>query len=148
MSPTFQPLLPSELEDALDLMQRLYAHFGAPFDRERARRATRALLAHPEHGGVWLIQMASSTVGYVVLTLGFSLEFEGLFGLLDELYLTEPWREKGIGTKAVEFAEDRCRARGARALRLEVDHANPGAKQLYARHGFEVHHRDLMTKWL
>jgi len=138
----------SGLEAALDLMDRLYAHFGTHHDRERARRATEVLLKHPEHGGIWLIQVKASTVGYLVLTLGFSLEFEGSYGLLDELYLKEPWRGKGIGTKALEFAEEWCRKRGVKALRLEVDQSNEGARQLYVRLGFEVHRRDLMTKWL
>jgi len=68
--------------------------------------------------------------------------------LLDEFFVDSAWRSQGIGTQALAFAEEWCRSRGLRALRLEVGHENPRALGLYQRTGFEVHDRHLMTKWL
>jgi ribosomal protein S18 acetylase RimI-like enzyme len=137
-----------QLDLALNLMARLYAEDSGAFNRERARRASQYLLEHPEYGAIWLIQVGGQTIGYVVLTLGYSLEFDGQFGLLDELYIEGPWRGQGIGTEALAFVERECRARGLAAVRLEVAHRNTGALQLYRRAGFETHDRHLMTKWL
>jgi ribosomal protein S18 acetylase RimI-like enzyme len=144
----FRPAQAGELEELLRWMAELYAHDTIPWDGERARVAAAALLASPEHGGIWFIVADEQVAGYFVLTIGFSLEFAGRYGLLDEFYLAEKWRGLGIGTQALEFAADRCRADGLSALRLEVGHDNPGALRLYQRAGFALHGRHLMTKWL
>ena len=129
-------------------MEQLYAHHGLRLDQDRARRAIDGLFAEPQHGGVWLIDADATAVGYLVLTIGYSLEFHGRFGLLDEISVDEAWRGKGIGSQALEFAAEWCRSRGLRALRLEVSHGNTHALRLYERTGFEVHDRHLMTRWL
>jgi ribosomal protein S18 acetylase RimI-like enzyme len=54
----------------------------------------------------------------------------------------------GLGKQALEFADAQCRARGWRALRLEVGQKNERAQNLYARSGFHMHDRFLMTKWM
>jgi ribosomal protein S18 acetylase RimI-like enzyme len=54
----------------------------------------------------------------------------------------------GLGALALAFADEQCRARGWQALRLEVGQNNQRAQNLYARSGFEMHDRFLMTKWM
>ncbi|MBI3969413.1 MAG: GNAT family N-acetyltransferase [Chloroflexi bacterium] len=44
--------------------------------------------------------------------------------------------------------EQACREIGARALRLEVELPNEGARRLYRRLGFVAHDRRTMTKRL
>jgi ribosomal protein S18 acetylase RimI-like enzyme len=83
-----------------------------------------------------------------VVLLGYSLEFGGRFGLLDELFVKENCRGMGLGALALAFADEQCRARGWQALRLEVGQNNQRAQNLYARSGFEMHDRFLMTKWM
>jgi diamine N-acetyltransferase len=148
MKPEFIALTAAALHQALDLMGRLYSEAGATPHRERARRATEELMANPELGGVWLIEMEAETAGYLCVTVCYSLEFAGRFALLDELYLKEAWRGKAIGRQAIVFAEEWSRIRGLAAIRLEVAHANLRALELYRRQGFKAHERHLMTKWL
>jgi GNAT superfamily N-acetyltransferase len=130
------------------MMAQLYAHGSSAFDITRARRATEALLTEPGVGGVWTIHLDGALAGYIVLLLGYSLEFGGRFGLLDELFVAENFRGMGLGKQAVAFAGDECRARGWQALRLEVGQQNLPAQSLYRGSGFEMHDRFLMTKWL
>jgi GNAT superfamily N-acetyltransferase len=144
----FVAVTPPTLETALELMNRLYTGAGGSHDRPRALRAAEWLFSHPGDGGLWLMEVGRETAGYLVVTACFSLEFGGRFGLLDELYFDEHWRGKGLGARAIAFAEDWCRAHGMDALRLEVAHNNEQALRLYQRAGFVTHHRDLMTKWL
>ena len=105
-------------------------------------------MANPELGGVWLIRVNDELAGYLCVTLCYSLEFDGRFALLDELYLKEAWRGKGIGAQAIAYAQAWSRARGFAAIRLEVARANLRALELYRRQGFVAHDRHLMTKWL
>jgi diamine N-acetyltransferase len=158
MKAEFSALTAGTLEHALRMMGRLYSEAGAAHDRERARRAAEGLMANPELGGVWLIhvigeqvhgeQVDGEPVGYLCVTLCYSLEFDGRFALLDELYLEEAWRGRGIGAQAIAFATEWSRARGLAAIRLEVAHTNSRALGLYRREGFKAHDRHLMTKWL
>jgi GNAT superfamily N-acetyltransferase len=134
------------------MMAQLYAQGGAPFDAARARRATETLLTEPEFGGAWTISLDGALddalAGYLVVLLGYSLEFGGRFGLLDELFVAESHRRRGLGIEALEFAGRECRARGWQALRLEVGQKNDRAISLYRRSGFQMHDRFLMTKWI
>jgi len=143
----FLPLTAGGVDRALGMMAQLYAA-SLRFDPVRARAATQRLMADPAAGAIWLIEAGGQICGYLVLTVGYSLEFDGRYGLLDELFVEEPFRSRGIGTHALEFAEEWCLARRLKALRLEVARHNPRAQALYQRAGFETHHRDLMTKWL
>ena len=145
---TFHPLTAPDIDRTLDMMAKLYASGTDPFDPARARRATEKLLAEPEFGGVWMIDMDGAPAGYVVLLLGYSLEFGGRFGLLDELFVEPSYRGSGIGADALAFAGQQCRARGWQALRLEVAQENQRAISLYRRSGFQMHDRFLMTKWM
>jgi GNAT superfamily N-acetyltransferase len=144
----FLPLSPGDVDRVVAMMAQLYAQGGDPFDAARARRATETLLTEPEFGGVWLIDLDGALAGYLVVVLGYSLEFGGRFGLLDELFVAESHRSRGLGAEALAFAVEQCRTRGWQALRLEVGQKNHRAIALYSRSGFRMHDRYLMTKWV
>ncbi len=86
-------------------------------------------------------------IGYLVLTIGYSLERGGRDAFIDELYVRPQWRGLGLGTLAVATAEVAARRLGVRAVHLEVDTTNERARRLYERIGFAVRQRyHLMTK--
>ena len=130
------------------MMSRLYGQDGLPFDAARSRATVEWLLAHPDSGRIWTIEPEGALAGYMVVTVCASLEFHGRFALLDELYLEEPWRGRGLGAQAIEFAAQWARGRGMAAVRLETAHDNLRAQSLYRKCGFILHDRYLMTKWL
>lgn len=146
--PHFQAVTKGAADQLLALMRRLYAHGSMPWRQADARRAVRELLAHKRLGGAWFITVSGEVIGYFVLTLAFSLEFGGAFALLDELYVHELWRERGIGRKALRFVEQQARAMGARAVRLEAGYDNERAVTFYERSGLQREKRYLMTKRL
>lgn len=129
-------------------MRELYEHEGIPFDREVAAEALGTLLSTPILGEVRLMLEDGEIVGYFALTLGFSLEFHGRYGMLDEMYIRDEYRGRGLGREALQGVEEMCRAHGIKALRLEVEESNLHAQSLYRSSGFESHDRHLMTKWL
>lgn len=143
----FLPLTAAGVDRALGMMAEMYSG-NMKYEPAQARAAIEWLIENDACGAAWFIEAAGQIAGYLVLTIGYSLEFHGRYGLLDELFVEESFRGQGIGTQALAFAEQVCRLRGLRALRLEVGHANPGAQALYGRTGFQTHDRNLMTKWL
>ena len=60
-------------------------------------------------------------IGYLVLTIGYSLERGGRDAFIDELYVRAERRGRGLGALAVATAEAAARRLGVRAVHLEVD---------------------------
>jgi GNAT superfamily N-acetyltransferase len=145
---TFLALAPGQARRVLGFMGGLYAEAPVPYDLERAGRTCEWLLANPDLGGIWLIQFEGCDAGYLIVTLCVSIEFRGRFALLDELYVEESFRGRGIGKDAVEFASSWARARGLGAIRLETAEDNLRAQSLYRKCGYLLEERHLMTKWL
>jgi ribosomal protein S18 acetylase RimI-like enzyme len=136
---------PSDSAGVLDLMGQLYDTEHMAFDSSRALAALHGLLDHPERGSVFLVRQNGVTVGYTVITRGYSLEFGGVFALLDELFVVPAARGAGLGGVLLRAAIEDCRAAGIPTLRLEVERTNDRAQALYRRFGFTRHSRDLMS---
>jgi ribosomal protein S18 acetylase RimI-like enzyme len=129
-------------------MREFYAQQQMRFDEPAASRAVASALNDPSLAQVYLIFRGQELAGYFALTFCFSLEFHGRFGLLDELYLREPYRRQKLGNAVVAFAEEQCKKANLKALRLEVGRENQPAQSLYRTAGFKEDERNLMTKWL
>jgi GNAT superfamily N-acetyltransferase len=140
-----RPAIPSDAEPLLPLIREYYAEDSYPFDEAASRAALLGLLEHPERGRAWLALREGRVVGYVVLTLGWSLEYRGLDAFVDELYVVPAERGRGVGRRALEALLEECRVLGVKALHLEVEKHKPEARALYRRVGFEDHERTLMT---
>jgi len=143
---TFRSALPPDLPRLLDLQNEFYSGEGYPFDFMTKERAMRELMESPALGRIAMIQWDDSIVGFLALTFGFSLEFGGRDAFVDELYVTGRARGKGLGTAALQEAEQICRREGIHALHLEVEFENIPARELYARIGYKEHSRFLMTR--
>ncbi len=148
MNLNFTPATPADLELLVGFMRVFYELEHIRFDEPVARAALTELLTDERLGRVWLIAAAGEPAGYIVLTYGFSLEYHGRDALLDELFIVERWRGRGIGRHALEFLTGFCRAEGLRAVHLAVDHMNEHAAHVYRQFGFKSQERHLMTKWL
>ena len=144
----FRPATAEDVEILVSLCRELNEHDGTPFHEDRHRPAIAELIAHPEWGRIFLIETGGEVAGYVVLALGFSLEFGGRDAFLDELFVRAPFRKRGIGTEAMDYVSSIAQSFGVRALHLEVERANISAQEFYRKHGFKDHNRYLMTKWL
>jgi ribosomal protein S18 acetylase RimI-like enzyme len=131
-----------------ELMREFYAHEGLVFDEERTLGAFRALAADPNLGRVWIFRVGGEAVGYVAVTVCFSLEFAGRYALVDELFVREAHRGRGIGARALEVAAEAFRELDVSALRLEVDIDNTRVMAFYRRLGFALQERYMMSRWI
>jgi GNAT superfamily N-acetyltransferase len=129
-------------------MRGLYEGASPPYDLDRAMETCEWLLGQPDLGGIWVIQSDGVDVGYLIVTVCISIEFRGTFALLDELYVDEAFRGRGLGNVAVVFAKAWARSRGVQAIRLETAQDNLRAQWLYRKCEFTLDQRHLMTHWL
>jgi diamine N-acetyltransferase len=146
--PALRPAAPADVEPLLPLVEAFHAEDGYPFLEEETRINLRRLLSDPQLGRLWVFEEAGALVGYLVLGLGFSLEFRGRDAFVDELYVVPSHRGRGLGKQALAAAEAACRELGVRALHLEVERDNEEALGLYLKAGFVDNDRYLMTKWI
>ena len=142
----FQPAAIPELELLVTFMHRFYESDRYPFDERIAIAALERILTDITLGRVWVITEEENPVGYIVLTLGYSLEYGGRDAFIDEFYIEASHRGRGIGTQAMKFVEEACREMGVNVLHLEVERGNKAGQGLYRKGGFEDHDRYLMTK--
>jgi GNAT superfamily N-acetyltransferase len=119
----------------LALMCEFYAESGYELDRAVAERAFAAILSDDRLGYVWLIDDENKTVGYIVLTLRFAMEYGGLIGCLDDLFVVPQSRNKGLSTAALIQVRDFCKTGGIRAITVEVGFSNGPAQAVYRRVG-------------
>lgn len=135
MAPVTRPATQSDIPQLVELMHEFHAESGFALDRDWAARAFAYLLAHPEHGGAWLIEQDGMPVGHVVFSLRFTMEFGGLSGHIDDLFVRPGSRRRGAGTAAMDALLSECRRRGCRSLHVEVGADNHPALALYRRYG-------------
>ena len=147
MDVTLRKAADGDLEPLVELMRRYYAHDGHAFDADRARSAMKALLEAPGLGRVWVLEDGGTAIGYLALTLGYSLEIGGRDAFIDELFLQEEYRGRGHGTRILEAVIAEAEELGVQAVHLEVTRGNEAAA-LYARLGFEARPHRLMTRRL
>jgi len=118
------------------------------FDADAAGRAVVTLVTNSSLGQVWLVCVGEKVVGYLALTFGYSLEYGGRDAYVDELFIAPAHRRRGLGNRALAFAELVSSALGIRAIHLEVKRGNESARRLYTSVGFEDLGRRFLTKRL
>ena len=148
MEPIFKLVDHADVDILLDLAREYYAFDGHTYDREIVRAALEGLMRKPAFGRIWLICDGALPIGYVILTIGYSIEYHGHDAFVDELYLRESHRGRGWGRAALTFVEQVCRELDVRALHLEVERENIAAHAVYRKFGFEDQDRFLLNKWI
>jgi GNAT superfamily N-acetyltransferase len=146
--PDFTLVQLPDTSELLQFMRRFYEVDHIDFREAVARSAIEKMLADESKGRIWWIQEGEERIGYVAITFCFSLEFGGPSAVVDELYLEESHRGRGIGFEALRFVERFCAPRGILALHLEVDRGNLHAQALYQKAGYHDRSNYLLTKWL
>jgi GNAT superfamily N-acetyltransferase len=127
------------------MMDEFYAESGYRLDHQRATEAFTTLLADDRLGFVWFIQPDGQDVGYVVLTLGYSMEYGGPTAFVDDLFVRSPFRRAGFATAALTEMRAFCAQRGIRAIHVETGGDNAAAQAAYQRIGFMHTDRQLLT---
>ena len=82
--------------DLLRLIRAYYRFDGIRFRPASVEKALRRLLQSRALGCVWLMLDNDKAIGYVVLTYNFDLEFDGLEGLVTDLFVIEKYRGRGL----------------------------------------------------
>ena len=125
----------SDIPSLVALMHDFYAESSFPLDREWAARAFADLMADPSRGAAWIIERDGSPIGHAVLSVRFAMEFGGLSGYIDDIYVRPEHRRQGAASVGLDALVAECRRRGCRSVHVEVAPDNHAAIALYRRFG-------------
>ena len=139
-----KPLAHNDIEITLQMMKDFYAIDNYPIDLEVSKKLITDFINQPQLGKGWIIIHEGKTVGYCMLTFVFSFEYKGLIAFLDELYLSEAARGKGIGKVALSFIKSESHKLSLKLIYLEVENHNENAQKLYLASDFTIHSRKIM----
>lgn len=91
-------------------------------------------LSGTPYGDACIFEADGAVLGYGVLAYTHSQEAGGRVVWIEEIYVKEEYRGRGLGSEFLEFVKESI---PARRYRLETEPENARAAELYRRHGFE-----------
>ena len=137
---------PEDAPRLLPLVVAFHDERGNAISDERRESGILPLLQGTPHGAAYLIGPRQAPVGYIVLSFGWSVEFGGIDGFLDEFYIRPGVRGRGMGGEALAALLHSLKPTEVKAIHLEVDRESPVA-QLYERLGFAPRLRYGLMTW-
>ncbi len=136
MSAALHLAKPADLPRLQSLVAVFHAQEGITQSDEDRAAALTPLLEGTPHGAAYLIGPKNGPVGYLVVSFGYSVEMGGVIGFIDEFYIRENVRGRGMGGEVLRTLMPALSDYGVKALHLEVKRDNEGASRLYTRLGF------------
>jgi GNAT superfamily N-acetyltransferase len=132
-----RPARPEEVSELLPLM-RAYCDFyeSSPTDEGLVEMAG-TLIADPEQGALFIARAGGRAVGYATLGWMWSMLRGARMGYLEDLFVAEEARGKGVADALIEMCADRCRERGMPSLGWLTAPDNHRAQAVYNRIGGE-----------
>ena len=135
---------PEHIEAVTRLVADFHAEEGIAQEDAARRAALMPLLEGSPLGAVYLAGVMRAPVGYVVVSFGWSIEFGGLIGVIDEFYIRPSVRGRGIGTEILATLPKALGRAGILSLHLDVARDRQQVRRLYEKAGFVPREGDLM----
>jgi ribosomal protein S18 acetylase RimI-like enzyme len=133
MSAALHLAKPEDLDRLLPLVSAFHDEEGLQSTNEQRANALIPLLEGSPHGAVYMIGPSRGPIGYIVVTFGWSIEFGGLDGFIDEIYIRSGVRGRGVGSEVIASLVAMLKSVDMKALHLEVDPAKESALRFYKR---------------
>lgn len=128
---------PADAGALLPLLQAYWTFEGtAGFEAKTLQRRLSEFLSNRTYGLAWVAQDEGRLIGYLLAAFVFSFEYGGRMAELDEFFVDEANRGRGIGRRMLETARQALQREGCAALQLQVADANRQAQSFYSSFGF------------
>ena len=136
--PEFRLLDDGEMTELQRMVLALYREDppGQRMSPRKIRETVTELSTHPEKGAITIMHVDDAIVGYSMIIYYWSNEYGGNIGLIDELYVKPPWRNKGIGSAYLKYLA-KTKGMNLKGIHVETTPANQRALAFYLRHGFK-----------
>ncbi|PFA68301.1 GNAT family N-acetyltransferase [Bacillus sp. AFS015802] len=139
----------SDLEGLVDLFDCYRMFYHQASDKPGARKYLEDRLSHDE-SVIFVAVHHDEYVGFTQLYPSFSSVYMERIWKLNDLYVSSPARNRGVGQMLLDAARMHAEQTHSKALILETDRDNVGAQALYERNGYRkeelVYHYTLHLK--
>lgn len=132
----------ADVESVAAAVESLLAELGGRrLARSELEAETRALLEDPEGGSVLIAEADGRIVGVLSASWQRAIHVPGVYATIQDLWVDEDWRSRGVGAELVEAIASQARARGVGRLEVglprETFAAIASTESFYRRNGFE-----------
>jgi GNAT superfamily N-acetyltransferase len=137
-NPVISLLRPEQIAAAVELFGVQLKEHNIATDSNSVREVIEKIIADERLGFILVATVGDGKpVGVALGSAFLGVEHGGVSGWLEELYVRPAWRQRGLGARLVSEVIRQARARGWRALDLEVEAGHERVVSLYFRHGFQ-----------
>lgn len=132
----------ADVEKIAAAVESLLAELGGRCPaRSELEAEARALLEDPEGGSVLIAEADGRIVGVLSASWQRAIHVPGVYATIQDLWVDEDWRSRGVGAELVEAIASQARARGVDRLEVglprETFAAIASTESFYRRNGFE-----------
>ena len=139
--------VPEDREDYIRFSTEFYnsSAMDKPVPREHFEQGFDEMMRSDVYVQGYMLVCDGNNVGYCVTMKTYSVEAGGITIWIDELFVLEEYRAKGLGRELFKYIEENGDKK-LRRVRLEVELENGRAISLYKKMGFEPAPYDGMWK--
>ena len=139
--------VPEDREDNIRFSTEFYnsSAVDKPVPREHFEQGFDEMMRSDVYVQGYMLVCDGNNVGYCVTMKTYSVEAGGITIWIDELFVLEEYRSKGLGRELFKYIEENGDKK-LRRIRLEVELENGRAISLYKKMGFEPAPYDGMWK--
>lgn len=139
--------VPEDSEDYIRFSTEFYnsSAVDKPVPREHFEQGFDEMMRSDVYVQGYMLVCDGNNVGYCVTMKTYSVEAGGITIWIDELFVLEEYRSKGLGRELFKYIEENGDKK-LRRIRLEVELENGRAISLYKKMGFEPAPYDGMWK--
>lgn len=139
--------VPEDREDYIRFSTEFYnsSAVDKPVPREHFEQGFDEMMRSDVYVQGYMLVCDGNNVGYCVTMKTYSVEAGGITIWIDELFVLEEYRSKGLGRELFKYIEENGDKK-LRRIRLEVEFENGRAISLYKKMGFEPAPYDGMWK--
>ncbi|HEY5942439.1 MAG TPA: GNAT family N-acetyltransferase [Solirubrobacterales bacterium] len=114
---------------------------GSRPERPELETEVRAMLDDPAGGSVLIAEADGEIVGVLSASWQRAIHVPGIYATIQDLWVDEAWRSRGVGAELVEAIASQARTRGVSRLEVglprETFAAIASTESFYRRNGFE-----------
>ena len=139
--------VPEDREDYIRFSTEFYnsSAVDKPVPREHFENGFDEMMRSDVYVQGYMLVCDGKNVGYCVTMKTYSVEAGGITIWIDELFVLEEYRSKGLGRELFKYIEEHG-GKKLRRIRLEVEQENGRAISLYKKMGFDPAPYDGMWK--
>jgi GNAT superfamily N-acetyltransferase len=131
-----------DVEGVTTAVGSLLAELGGRMpSRAEMEAEVQALLDDPQGGSVLIAEADGETVGVLTASWQRAIHVPGVYATVQDLWVDEGWRSRGVGAELVEAIASQARTRGVSRLEVglprETFAAIASTESFYKRNGFE-----------